>query len=67
MFPGAGTPEEAGLVVGEGDVEDPRQAVLDRPVLAHRLGGFRCGEGAGCDEVARLDAGGAPALNAASA
>ncbi len=35
---------EAGLVVAEGDVEHPMQAVLDGPVLAHRLGRFGGGE-----------------------
>jgi hypothetical protein len=30
---------QAGLIVGEGDVEHPVKAVLDGPVAAHGLGG----------------------------
>ena len=62
--PGAMALAEAGLVVGEGDVEHPVQAVLDRPVPADRGGGVGRGEGAGGDEVAGLGAGRAPGLDA---
>ena len=55
---------ETGLVVGEGDVEHPVQAVLDGPVLADGFGGVGRGEGAGGDEVAGLGAGGAAAFDA---
>jgi hypothetical protein len=41
---GAAALADARLVVGEGDVEDPVQTVLDRPVPADRRGG---GAGAG--------------------
>ena len=38
---------ETRLVIAEGDIEDPVEAVLDRPVTSNRLGGSRGGENGG--------------------
>ena len=54
---GAVTLSDTGLVVAEGDVEGPVQAVLDGPVAAYGVGGLRGGEGARGDEVAGVEAG----------
>ena len=52
---------QAGLVVAEGDIEHPVQAILDRPVLADGLGG---GEGSGGDEMAGFAAAASDGLDA---
>ena len=46
---------KAGLIVAEGDVENPVQAVFDRPVSADRLGCAHSGELGGRDVVAGLE------------
>jgi len=52
------------MVVGEGDVEHPVQAVLDPPAATDRRGGIGRGKGPRGDEVPGLGAGRASAFPA---
>ena len=61
---GAVSLAQAGLVVGEGDVEDPVEAVLDRPVAADRRRRVCRGKRTGRGEEAGLGAGRPLALDA---
>ncbi len=47
---------QAGLVLGEDDIEDPMELVLDRPVAAHGLGRLLCRQRRGRDVIAGLEA-----------